>query len=121
MKYWILAKLRLKLLPNHCVIGRHIKLKFDGEWVVIHKLILLNQFGPVIDTFIPAIIDRNENFWDVGSSCYNSYFRKYRLRGISFHTFYMLEVERAIMKSKLKDNYINLEEVIFIERESSFH
>ena len=98
------------------IIGSHIKKKYEGEWVVIHKFLLFKQFGPPIETFIPAIIDKNENFWNVGNLCYQDYYLKYRLRGISFHTFYMLHVERAIYKSQLSDNIRSLDEVIFIER-----
>ena len=99
------------------IIGNHVRDKFDGEWIIIHKFIKLGEFGPHFEIFDPAIINENEDLWNIANSCYSSYYKYNRLNRISFHTFYMLDVERSILKTKLYQNIRSIDEVIFLERD----
>lgn len=93
------------------VIGSHIKMKFNGSWILVHYK------GDNVDRYVPAVVNDDQEIWEVGNFCYRYYFAKNRMKGISFSTFYKLEINRAIWKPKLKDINIPLENIVFLEQE----
>ena len=93
------------------VVGQHIKLKYDGYWVIIkHGDKSSGEY------YFPAIMNANTEIWRVGNSCYKLYYTKRRMYDMSFDTFYKLHIERAIAEYKFSDLNIPESDLIILEQ-----
>tara|TARA_R110001592_G_scaffold212961_1_gene465614 strand:+ start:103 stop:585 length:483 start_codon:yes stop_codon:yes gene_type:complete len=90
-------------------IGSHIIGKFDGKWILIHHT------GEGLNRHVPAVVNIDNDIWQVGDFCYLYYYQKKRMHGISFMTFYKFDIERVYWKPKYTDLNIPEENFIFIE------
>lgn len=91
------------------LIGCHIKKRYEANWVLIHYK------SEDLNRIVPAIMNNTQDIWQVGNFCYTYYYLKNRMQGISFETFYRLEIERLIWKPKFKDLNLPDEYLILIE------
>lgn len=92
------------------VIGIHIKRKYNGRWILLHYQ------AKNFDRLVPAVINSEQEIWEVGYFCFDQYYNKNRMRGISFSFFYKLRIDRSICKPTLKDINIPLENIVFLEQ-----
>ena len=91
------------------LIGCHIKVKFNGSWIFVH------YEDDHMNRYVPAVLNDRNEIWQVGNFCYIYYYSKNRMNGISFNTFYKLEIERMIWKPKITDLNIAKNNFIYIE------
>lgn len=99
---------RLFLLWLHFV-GNYIKLNYSGSWVLLNRELIGEQY------FVPCVMGLDNEFWAVGDFCSTYYYKKNRMNGISFETFYKLEIDRVIWKPKYNELNIKREDIFYLE------
>ncbi|UJH68997.1 hypothetical protein [Allomuricauda sp. SCSIO 65647] len=92
-------------------MGHYIKYKYKGYWVLLRRERIFSE-----GTFLsPAIMDKTSDIWTVGDFCHTLYYKKGRMRGISFDTIYKIHIERLAWKPKFEDLNIPREDLIMLE------
>lgn len=92
-----------------CAVGSHIKRRYNGKWVLVHYSNFL------FDIYMPAIVNADNDIWEVGNFCYRYYYAYRRMSGMSFMFFYKLDIERVALKLKYSDLNKPEEDFIFLE------
>jgi len=90
-------------------IGNYIKLNFEGKWILLRR-----RLGE-ITYLVPCVIGADNEFWLVGEFCQNYYYNKNQMYGISFETFYKLEIERVIWKPKFEELNLLESDLVLLE------
>jgi len=90
-------------------VGHYINEKHDAKWVLIRREWNDSQY------FVPFVMDKNTRIWRVGDFCPTYYYKKKRMRGISFNTFYKLEIEQYIAQFKFHEINISADRLIELE------
>ena len=90
-------------------VGHYIKTICNGRWALIKR----REYDSLY--YSPLIIADDTAVWLVGDFCYTYYYAKKRMHGISFETFYKLEIEKLIFKPKWSDLNIPEKDLIILE------